>query len=170
VWLSSSPTPSRHQVVSVFLRGPDWGDKVDYGIGLSYRPVRLHKWRAGTTALCHSRPYPPARDYEFGYCVSPVELSDGRQERRGGGGAKLYDGEKALSSINHSILSDVQHRDIINTSIPPLPWSQWRAKLPTLPICTSMILGWNKCHKIFLTRWNFRGPIRVDGGKNPFCA
>jgi hypothetical protein len=22
---------------------PDWGDKVDYGIGLSYRPVRLHR-------------------------------------------------------------------------------------------------------------------------------
>jgi hypothetical protein len=30
--------------------------------------------------------------------VPPVELTDGRG---GGGGAKPYDGEKALSSINH---------------------------------------------------------------------
>jgi hypothetical protein len=22
---------------------PDWGDKVDYGMGLSYRPARLHR-------------------------------------------------------------------------------------------------------------------------------
>jgi hypothetical protein len=22
---------------------PDWGDKVDYGIGLSYQPGRLHR-------------------------------------------------------------------------------------------------------------------------------
>ncbi len=22
---------------------PDWGDKVDYGIGFSYRPARLHR-------------------------------------------------------------------------------------------------------------------------------
>jgi hypothetical protein len=28
------------------FRVPDWGDKVDYGIGMSYRPVRLH-WLAG---------------------------------------------------------------------------------------------------------------------------
>ncbi len=33
-------------------------------------------------------------------CVSPVELTDGRV----GGKAKLYDGEKAWSSIKHSIL------------------------------------------------------------------
>jgi hypothetical protein len=33
--------------------------------------------------------------------VSPGELSD----RRGGGGAKLYDDEKVLFSINHLILS-----------------------------------------------------------------
>ncbi len=34
----------------------DWGDKVDCGIGLSYRPVRLHTvdWLAGTTTLCNS--------------------------------------------------------------------------------------------------------------------
>jgi hypothetical protein len=33
-------------------------------------------------------------------CVSPVELTDGRGGK-GGGGAKSYDGEKAWSSINH---------------------------------------------------------------------
>ncbi len=27
------------------FRVPDWGDKVDYGVGMSYRPVRLH-WLA----------------------------------------------------------------------------------------------------------------------------
>jgi hypothetical protein len=42
------------------------GDKVDYGIRLSYRPIVLHRL-AGTTILSHSRLYPPIRD-EFGYC------------------------------------------------------------------------------------------------------
>jgi hypothetical protein len=44
-------------------------------------------------------------------CVSPVELTDGR-----GGGAKSYDGEKAWSSINHPILSDVGYG----------LWCRWR--------------------------------------------
>jgi hypothetical protein len=35
---------------------PIWGDKVDYGIGLSYRPTRLH-----------SRLYYQVRVYEFSY-------------------------------------------------------------------------------------------------------
>ncbi len=44
------------------------GDKVDYDIGLSYRP-RLHRlaWRASKKTICHSRLYPPVRDNEFGY-------------------------------------------------------------------------------------------------------
>jgi hypothetical protein len=37
-------------------------------------------------------------------CVSSVELTDGRGGLGGGGGAKSYDGEKALSSLKHSIL------------------------------------------------------------------
>jgi hypothetical protein len=44
------------------------------------------------SARCHS--------FLVFLCLSPVELTDGRV----GGGAKLYDGEKAWSSINHSIL------------------------------------------------------------------
>jgi hypothetical protein len=28
---------------------PDWGDEVNSGIGLSYRPARLHRLTAGTT-------------------------------------------------------------------------------------------------------------------------
>jgi hypothetical protein len=32
---------------------PDWGNKVDYGIGLSYRPVRLH-----TLAVRYDYPMP----------------------------------------------------------------------------------------------------------------
>ncbi len=48
---------------------PDWGDKVDYGIGLPYRPVRL---QAGGPvrqpyAIVDFIPY-KIRDYEFGYC------------------------------------------------------------------------------------------------------
>ncbi len=47
---------------------PDWGDKVDYGIGLSYWPVFLCSlcpqgyigWRIITTTLCHSQLYPPS--------------------------------------------------------------------------------------------------------------
>jgi hypothetical protein len=44
---------------------PDWGDKFDYGIGLLYWPVRLH--RLATKTLYRSQLYPPLRDYEFGY-------------------------------------------------------------------------------------------------------
>ncbi len=45
---------------------PDWGDKVNSGIGLSYRPARLHRL-AGLcmTTLCRSQLYPSIRDYEF---------------------------------------------------------------------------------------------------------
>jgi hypothetical protein len=50
--------------------GPDWGDKVDSGIGL-YRHARLHRLAGrydnhmpeSTTVNV----YPPVRDYEFGY-------------------------------------------------------------------------------------------------------
>ncbi len=46
-------------IVAKFLF-PDWGDIVDSGIGLSYRPARLHiGWRAGRTTLCQSRLYIP---------------------------------------------------------------------------------------------------------------
>jgi hypothetical protein len=55
---------------------PDWGDKVDYGIGLPYRPVRLHRLAVrGTTILCQSRLYPPIRDYEFGYEIHVSRIS-----------------------------------------------------------------------------------------------
>jgi hypothetical protein len=38
---------------------PDWGDKVDSGIGLSYRPARLEyvAWRSGTKIFCRSQLY-----------------------------------------------------------------------------------------------------------------
>ncbi len=45
----------------------DWGDKVNSGIGLSYRPARLHWLADCATNLCRSQLYPPVRDYEFGY-------------------------------------------------------------------------------------------------------
>ncbi len=49
-------------------------------------------------------------------CVSMVELTDGR--RGEGVGAKSYDGEKALSAINHSILSDMNCRDPPEPAVP----------------------------------------------------
>ncbi len=43
---------------------PLLGNKVDYGMGLSYPvprtgPLAYVVWRAGTTTLCHSQLYPP---------------------------------------------------------------------------------------------------------------
>ncbi len=38
------------------------GDKINPGIGLSYRHPRLHGWRVGTTTLCRSWLYPSIRD------------------------------------------------------------------------------------------------------------
>jgi hypothetical protein len=40
---------------------PDWGDIVDSGIGLLYRPPAHVTQLAGTTALCQSRLYPRVR-------------------------------------------------------------------------------------------------------------
>ncbi len=72
------------------IHSPEWGDKVDYGIGLSYRPARLHRL-AGRydNPICHSRLYPPQsgyelelykslytwRNYEFGYCTRTLRKS-----------------------------------------------------------------------------------------------
>ncbi len=41
--------------------------------------------------------------------MSPVELTDGEWYGGGGEGAKSYDGEKAWSSRNHSILTAYNH-------------------------------------------------------------
>ncbi len=59
----SNSCPSRS--VAKFIV-PDLGDKVDSGIGLSYRPAYI-ALPAGTATLCRSQLYPPIRDYEFGY-------------------------------------------------------------------------------------------------------
>jgi hypothetical protein len=48
---------------------PDWGDKVEYGIGLSYRPARLSRLAVSYDTLCHGRLYPPVQDYESGYSI-----------------------------------------------------------------------------------------------------
>jgi hypothetical protein len=48
---------ARGSVAKFFV--PDWGDKVDSGIGLSYRAARLHRLAGGTTTLCWSQLYPP---------------------------------------------------------------------------------------------------------------
>jgi hypothetical protein len=45
------------------------------------------------------------------------QLADGRGGWVSGGGAKSYEGEKALSSINHSTLSDLLQLDIESDSL-----------------------------------------------------
>jgi hypothetical protein len=57
----------RHTIAVVKFIVPEWGDKVDSGIGLWtwwYRPTQRgvcepQAWRAGTTTLSRSHLYPP---------------------------------------------------------------------------------------------------------------
>jgi hypothetical protein len=73
-WQSGWVTAAAWHGIRGPIQSPWLGDKVDYGIGLSYRPVRLHRLvRAGTTTpICHSQHYPPLRDYEFGPRILPL--------------------------------------------------------------------------------------------------
>jgi hypothetical protein len=49
---------------------PDWGDKVNSGIGLSYRPARLNRLMARyNNHMSELTMYPPVWNYEFGLCV-----------------------------------------------------------------------------------------------------
>jgi hypothetical protein len=48
---------------------PDWGDIIDSGIRLSYRPPAFVAWGALYT-VCQSRLYPPVRDYEYVYSTN----------------------------------------------------------------------------------------------------
>jgi hypothetical protein len=57
----------------------------------------------------------PSSDQKFvslsqSSCVTPVALTDGRIGGGGGGGAKSYGSEKAMSSINHSVLIQVSEQ------------------------------------------------------------
>ncbi len=55
---------------------PDWGDKLDYGIRLSYWPYRLPfvGWHAGTTTLCHSRLYPVRQGLRIRLLITDMTL------------------------------------------------------------------------------------------------
>ncbi len=46
---------------------PDWEDKVAAGIGLSYRPARIHRLAGQYGNPSRRQLYPPVRAYEFGY-------------------------------------------------------------------------------------------------------
>jgi hypothetical protein len=59
--ISQSPISSSENPEAQFIV-PDWGDKVDYGTALSYRPVG-----AGTTYAIVDFIPQSVRDYEFGY-------------------------------------------------------------------------------------------------------
>ncbi len=50
-------------------------------------------------------PYQPVVSFSQSSCVSQAELTKRKGRGEGWGGAKSYDGGKAWSSINHSILS-----------------------------------------------------------------
>ncbi len=57
----SPPAGQRQSSIAKFLV-PDWGDKVDYGIGSIYRPANpCIAWRAGTITQCNCRLYPPGQ-------------------------------------------------------------------------------------------------------------
>jgi hypothetical protein len=63
--LSRGHSPSAKFIV------PDWGNKVDSGIGVSYRLARPHRLTTGLYSvrqpytLCRSQLYPPVMDYDF---------------------------------------------------------------------------------------------------------
>jgi hypothetical protein len=46
---------------------PDWGDKVNSGIRLSYRPASQVAWRAGLSTQSGVDFFPPIRNNEFVY-------------------------------------------------------------------------------------------------------
>ncbi len=50
---------------------PDWGDKVDSGIGLLYLPARTG-WQAGTTTLCWSQLYNPSQGLWIWLCTARI--------------------------------------------------------------------------------------------------
>jgi hypothetical protein len=57
------------QTVAEFI-DPDWGDKVNSGIGLLYRPARLDRLAGQFDNLVPELTVciPQTRIYEFGYC------------------------------------------------------------------------------------------------------
>ncbi len=86
-FLESIPRPTAGLKIQTLVKSseaqfivPYWGDKIDYSIGLS----GYIGWRAGSTTPCHSRRYPPVRDYEFGFCISRRDAAstDEGQESR----------------------------------------------------------------------------------------
>jgi hypothetical protein len=73
------PTMSRPRSIKTTVAefmDPDWGDKVNSGIGLSY-------WQANTTTLCRSQLYPPVRDLwiRFGLSQKPHSVWTDRRSR-----------------------------------------------------------------------------------------
>ncbi len=56
-------TKKYHNYAVAKFTVPDWGDKVDSGIGMLYRHARQHGWRAVTTTLFDF--IPQSEIYEF---------------------------------------------------------------------------------------------------------
>jgi hypothetical protein len=74
-----SPFPGPVLYVFIYVHSvakfivPEWGDKVDSGTGLSYRPANLSSLAARYNPMPESF-IPPVRDYEFGYFMSTYVL------------------------------------------------------------------------------------------------
>ncbi len=70
------PGSDNFQLVAEFIN-PDWGDKVNFGIGLSYRPARLHglagRYDNPMPELTLS---PQSEIYEFGYSSESASNED----------------------------------------------------------------------------------------------
>jgi hypothetical protein len=66
------------------------GIKLTMACGCRTGPSDYIGWQAGTTTLCHSRPYHPIRDYEFGFNKPPPVLS---AEQAQNGGGKILPGQ-----------------------------------------------------------------------------
>jgi hypothetical protein len=56
---------------------PDWGDKVNSGIGLSYRPATHVAWRAGMSTLCQSLTFSSQSGTMNSATVLPIKVDLG---------------------------------------------------------------------------------------------
>ncbi len=111
-----------------FLNAKKGGDKnrISLVFVLVYQSVQMPEsieWFIEDQAFSLSFDFAPPNLLSQTSCGFPVGLTD--KGGGGGGGAKSYDGQKAWSSINHSILSD--------RSPTAIPWNTMGHPIATKP-------------------------------------
>ncbi len=95
----TSPLSRAHSSPVAKFIVPDWGVKVDFGVGLLYRPTRIHTHAGGPVRQAYAIVdfIAPVRDYEFSYWTRVCYA-------QGGGGTAttvqgtLYTASGALTS------------------------------------------------------------------------